>query len=550
MRIIFVVLLIAVFAGNVTAQDSMRIAMRNPDNLDPVQLSRFDLDSRDLVENLFVGLTRFNSRTGQIDPWLAESWQVSDNGLTWTFQLRNDIQWVTLKEGKPEAVRPVTAADVVFAIQRACDPNRPSPVAVNIYLIEGCRSFASPNSLEPLDPNQVIAVRAVDETTVEFDLVFPASFFLTMTSLPEFRPLPAEFVDDSAGLWFRPDNIITSGAWLITDWQPGVLMKLDRNPFWPDEFAGTVETVEVRFDVGIDAITSELVSGSLDFARIDPVLVSTIQTQKPELLHSRDGLSLTLLGFSYNMVSAEGALVISPLDNPLVRRALALALDRDTLAQNVFGFSTRGTTHFTPRSAMAGPSSPGAGFDPAAAVQALITAGYPNCAGFGQLPIAVTDQEVVLAQNIVAQWQANLGCPQEVFPITPITRRDVLNTAHNTVDVVEGGIRYPLWIISWSADYPDAQAWIADALHCEYGYLRAGRVCDRLDEFMNQAGTTLDNTVRFSAYNQIENEFFGSQGSFPVIPLVFEQHWTAQNPDLIGISSYGQLQFDRWSFEG
>lgn len=550
MRIIFVVLLIAVFAGNVTAQDSIRIAMRNPENLDPVQLSRFDLDSRDLVENLFVGLTRFNSRTGQIDPWLAESWQVSDNGLTWTFQLRNDIQWVALKEGKPEAIRPVTAADVVFAIQRACDPNRPSPVAANIYLIKGCRAFASPNSLEQLDPNQVIAVRAVDETTVEFDLVFPASFFLTMTSLPEFRPLPAEFVDDSTGLWFRPDNIITSGAWLITDWQPGVLMKLDRNPFWPDEFAGTVETVEVRFDVGIDAIASELVSGSLDFARIDPVLVSTIQTQKPELLHSRDGLSLTLLGFSYNMVNAEGALVVSPLDNPLVRRALALALDRDTLAQNVFGFSTRGTTHFTPRSAMAGPSSPGAGFDPAAAVQALTTAGYPNCAGFGQLPIAVTDQEVVLAQNIVAQWQANLGCPQEVFPITPITRRDVLNTAHNTVDVVEGGIRYPLWIISWSADYPDAQAWIADALHCEYGYLRAGRVCDRLDEFMNQAGTTLDNTVRFSAYNQIENEFFGSQGSFPVIPLVFEQHWTAQNPDLVGISSYGQLQFDRWSFEG
>lgn len=552
MRIVLIVVFITALVFSAAAQEAaqIRVAMQNPENLDPVQLSRFDMESRDLVENLFVGLTRFNSRTGQIDPWLAESWSVSEDGLTWTFQLRDDIQWVTVKNGTPEAVRPVVAADVVFAIHRACDPDRPSPVAANIYMIEGCRTFANPTSLEKLDPHQVIGVRAVDETTVEFDLVFPASFFLTMTSLPEFRPLPAEFVDDIAGLWFRPDNIVTSAAWFISEWQPNVMMTLERNPFWPDDFEGNLETVEVRFDVGLDVITSELVNGTIDFARLDPLLVGTLQNQKPELLQSREGLTLTLLGFSYNIVNAEGALVVSPLDNPLVRRALALGLDRDTLAQTVYGIAARGTSHFTPRSAMAGPSSPGASFDPSTAQQLLTQAGYPACAGFGQLPIAVTEEDFLLAQNIVAQWQANLGCPQEVFLITPIPRRDVLTSAHNTVDVAEGGVRYPLWIISWSADYPDAQAWIADALHCEYGYLRAGRVCDRLDEFMNQAGTSLDNNLRFAAYNQIENEFFGSQGSFPVIPLIFEQYWTAQDPQLTGVSSYGQLQFDRWTLEG
>lgn len=552
MRLVLIIGLILSFGFNVYAQSDaqVRVAMRSPQNLDPVQLSRFDLDARDLVENLFVGLTRLNASTGQVEPMLAESWSVSEDGKTWTFHLRDDFQWVKVQNGEPEAVRPIVAQDVVFAIHRACNSNRASPVAQNIYLIEGCRTFDNPNSLETLDPNQVIAARAVDDTTLEIELVFPASFFLTMTSLPEFRPLPAEFVDDSAGLWFRPDNLVTSGAWVISQWQEGMMMELERNPFWPDDFAGNINSIEIRFDIAIDTISPEILNGNIDFSRVDPVLINSIQNQNPDILKSRDGLTLTLLGFSASMVNAEGALVASPLDNPLVRRGLALGLDRNLLAQNVYGNQAKGAANFTPRSALAAPSSPGASFDPTAAQQALTNAGYPNCAGFGQLPIAVAEEDVILAQNLVAQWEVNLGCPAATFAITPLPRRDILNNAHNTIDIAESGIRYPLWIISWSADYPDAQSWIADALHCEYGYLRVGRTCDRLDDFMNQAGTTLDNTIRFTAYTQIENEFFGSQGSFPVIPLVFEQHWTAQQPGLSGISSYGQLQFDRWVVEG
>lgn len=532
--------------GIAQTETGVRIAMRNPQNLDPVSLSRFDLDSRDLVENLFVGLTRLNASTGQIEPALAESWSVSADGLTWTFTLRDDLQWVRVVNGEPEAVRPITAADMVFAIHRACSPNRPSPVAQNIYIIEGCRTFDNINSLEQPDPNQIIGIRALNDTTLEIDLVFAGSFFLTMTSLPEFRPLPAEFVDDSTGRWFRPDNLVTSGAWVIRNWQEGAVMELVPNPFWPDDFAGNVEAIEVRFDIAIDAITSEILNGNLDFARIDPVLVGSIQSQQPELLKSRDGLTLTLLGFSTNVISAEGVAVVSPFDNPLVRRGLALGLDRDALAQSVYGNQATGTTHFTPRSAMGGPSTPGAGFDPAAAQQALTSAGYPNCTGFGQVPMAVAEEDVFLAQSMIAQWEINLGCPATTFLITPLPRRQILDTAHNTVDVLEGAVRYPLWIISWSADYPDAQSWITDALHCDYGFLKPGRACDRLDSFMDEGGKVLDNTTRFTIYNQIENDFFGSQGSFPVIPLVFEQHWTVQQPALSGISSYGQLQFDRW----
>ena len=156
--------------------------------------------------------------------------------------------------------------------------------------------------------------------------------------------------------------------------------------------------------------------------------------------------------------------------------------------------------------------------------------------------------EFLLAQNIVLQWQANLGCSPENFPIIQTTAAAILDSAHNTVDVAEAS-RYPLWIITWSADYPDAQSWVADALHCDYGYLRVGRTCDRIDALMDQAGTSTDITSRFTTYNQIETDLFGALGTFPVIPLTFEQSWWAQQPWLDDVASWGPFQFDRWTVE-
>jgi ABC-type oligopeptide transport system substrate-binding subunit len=169
----------------------------------------------------------------------------------------------------------------------------------------------------------------------------------------------------------------------------------------------------------------------------------------------------------------------------------------------------------------------------------------------GQLSIAISDDplDLQLAQNIVAQWGANLGCPAETFPIVPVSRTVVLESAHNTVDVSENS-RFPLWLITWSADYPDAQAWVTDALHCDYGYFRAGQVCNTTDALMDQANAVFDITSRFTFYNQIESGLFGTQGTFPVIPLVMELNWWAQKPSLSGVASYGALQFDRWTVEG
>ena len=134
-----------------------------------IRVSRFDYAARDLVENLYVGLTRFDPVTQTVEPAAAESWTVSDDGMTWTFTLRDDLQWVRYDSETDEvvAVRPVVAGDFVYSVQRACDPLRPSPITANLMVIRGCQTVAQafPEVVNDLFIAREIAIRATSPTT-------------------------------------------------------------------------------------------------------------------------------------------------------------------------------------------------------------------------------------------------------------------------------------------------------------------------------------------------------------------------------------------------
>lgn len=523
-------------------QNAVVVVMQPPADLEAATISRFDENKRDILENLLVGLTRFNANSGQIEPYLAKDWTVSADGLTWTFNLRDDIQWVEVLNGEPTAVRPVVAGDIVFAIQRACDPNRPSPVTSNMAIIVGCREVATALdsweiTQEALD--QRIGVKALDDQTVEFKLLFPAAYFLTLTALPEFRPLPPERVIGS-NLWPLGTDIMTSGAWVVTSWD-ALQMILDVNPFWPLEREGNLDSVTIRFDVGSDVLPSQFASGDVAIARTDALTAASIGVADSSLVKIGEGETLTLLGFSMEYPD---------LNNPLLRRALALAIDHDYIAQNVVVGDAKflAATRFTPRSVIAAPSAPGAGFDPVTAQSLLAESGHANCAFSERLRIAVENDAIatLVAQLTIQQWQINLGCPDGTFELVVLTRQEVVNNVHANIDFGEEQTRHHLWFITWSADYPDANAWAADALHCQFGYLRVGRACDNTDVLFDQAGLNSDIRSRLDAYTRAETDLFGPSGSFPVIPIVINSQIRVQQKWLSGVASYGPFQLDRW----
>ena len=513
--------------------------MPAPANLDPVQLSRFDPNARDLAENLFVGLTRFDPAARQIEPMIAKDWSISDDGLTWTFDLRDDIQWVRYDPDiqAAVAVRPVVAGDFVYAIQRACDPLRPSPVTANLMIVKGCQTVANafPQIINDLFIAREIGVRATGPTTLEIDLMFPASYFPSLLSTPEFRPLARESVRAGENNWTTLPTLMTSGPFVLESWTPD-RMWLARNPFWPDAFSGNVE----RVDISLGATLSP---AQIDMARLTPGQIPAVRAASPGLLHITPGTTLTMLGFSYdrNVVSM-----------PEVRRALSEAIDRKVLVQQFFPDQALPVTQFTPPGVVAAPVLDNTLFDPTAALASYSAAGYDGCNNVPESLIVLVPEEdpqlADLAQAITQQWATNLGCNPILFQIKSLPRTLMIELAHSTYDP-DKVTRSHIWLATWSPDYPDANAWIADALHCRFGYIRTGRACGKTDDLLDSASFEPDPVARASLYAQAEQLLFGPDGDFPVIPLYISSSAWLQQPWLSGVNEYGAARYDLWQLD-
>lgn len=514
-------------------------------SIDPSTLPRFATNEQDVIENLFIGLTRLNALTGNIEPYLATDWSVSDNGLIWTFNLHDDVMWMVNDNGTPTALRPVVANDVVFAIQRACDPNRPSPTTDNIFVIDGCRdvqNLLAPQRIDQEFLNEQIGVRALNATTLEIRLAFPASYFLTLTTLPEFRPLPAERVQGAAA-WPTVGTLATSGPWLVTQWDAS-RMRLDANPTWPLETNGNVSSVTLDFDLSADEIPLRLSSGTLAAARLRAADIQTLQFADHVIVDTTDGPTRYMIGFSYEYLG---------LDNALVRRALTQAIDRHALAatlNTIHADAYAAIEHLTPSNVIATPTATGVGFDANAAQQLLASAGYPQCQGLPRpitLVIQNTPIDIAIGQFVVEQWKQNLGCV-DTFTVGTAPKQAIIDTAHGTVDMSEedSSGRFPLWLVTWTADYPDTDAWLAATLHCSFGFFRPGRICNTVDQLLDQSARIVANNERSFNYTQAELALFGTEGTFPLIPLVENLSFSGHQNWIQDVAAFGPFQFDRW----
>jgi len=515
---------------------TLRLAMPAPETLDPIRVSRFDYAARDLVENLYVGLTRFDPVTQTVEPAAAESWTVSDDGLTWTFTLRDDLQWVRYDEEADEvvAVRPVVAGDFVYSVQRACDPLRPSPITANLMVIRGCQTVAQafPEVVNDLFIAREIAIRATSPTTLEIELLFPTSYFLTLTSTQDYRPIPREQASLSDEWWAKP-GVMTNGPFVLQDLSERSAT-LVRNPEWPLAFDGNVSAVNVTFD---DAPRP---STSYDWVSLDGEQLNAARSASAGQVRTAPTGPVVVLGFSHDR---------AVVDTDLGRRALSLSLDRAALAQAMPLGDSQPLTQFTPPGNVAQPVYEGMPFDPARAQQALTEAGFEGCNAIPEtLLVLVPDDDPAwtqLGQAIVDQWASNLGCNPALFEVRALPRTLMIELAHNTYDV-EKVTRSHMWLATWSADYPDGVAWINDALHCRYGYIQPARECSRGDSLLDRAASAADDATRAELLAQAEEAFFGPQGSYPVAPLFVMNHAWYEQPWLTQVNESGPARYDLW----
>ncbi len=548
MRLSLILLLTACFmVAPVSAQEesapTARLALANDIlTLDPGRLSPFDYGARNAVENLFVGLMVHDPQTASLTPGLAARWDISEDGLTWTFTLREDIHWVRHNPatGETHILRPVTADDFVFSLRRACSPVTGSRHAGSIFIVQGCQVIfrSDPRFVTSEMAAQRLGVRALDARTVEYKLLFPAAYFLSFTAMPEFRPLPQEHVEVPTA-WAEQGSIVTNGPFVVAEWIHSHRLILARSPHWPGAYAGNVARVEITFESNIETALQNFAAGRLD--RLD----APAGAVPPEAASLTVRPSVTVLGASFER---------APMAQRGLRQALAWSIDRAALVNQAVGPGEGiPLAHFTAPGMVAGPpADAGQGYSPDAARQALANAGYANCQSIPEVIKIMVDSSTrsqAVAAFLIESWQRDLNCNPGLFEVVQAPFDDVVANARATFSDEEGYLRPHLWLVSWTADYYDAHNWAFDALHCRYGIFRTDSACDETDALVETAGVEYDAAARAGLYAEIADRWFGTAGKYPVIPLYANTQPAAQQPWLSGVGRLEPARFGDWVIE-
>ncbi|MBP2076202.1 peptide ABC transporter substrate-binding protein [Oceanobacillus polygoni] len=363
-----------------------------PTSLDPS--IGFDAVSWDPLNNLMEGLTRLDEDSVAAGG-VAESWDISEDGLTYTFYLREDANW---SNGDP-----VVAEDFVYAWKYMLDPNTASSAAFLGYFIEGGEAF---NNGEGSADD--VAVTAVDDKTLEVVLAAPTGFFLDLLTNPAFFPVNHQVAADNPSWHAEADSFVANGPFMLESWTHDTEMVFAKNTEYWD--ADAVKLDKVHFAMVNDTNTQYQMfeTGDLDTATIPPELSDQLIDGDNVYIGNYGGLEF----FRFNITE-------EPFQNKKIRQAFAYAINRQDIADYVvkngvepaYGFVSPGFT--TPSG---GDFRDGNGdlvsFDPDSATQ-LLEEGMAE-EGYDELPPVVlsyntSDLNKAVAETVQGMLTDSLG---------------------------------------------------------------------------------------------------------------------------------------------
>jgi oligopeptide transport system substrate-binding protein len=524
---------------------SFRGALPNLDPHRPV-----DRNGMTLIENLFVGLTSYNHQTNQVESALAHEWEVSDNGRVWTFYLRDDFFWVRplppprFNANAPlevRAVRQVTAADMVYTIQRVCQPETGTPDVFLLFVIEGCEAL-NLGSAPAAEESASVGARALDDFTLQITLVRPAAHFLTLTSMWLLRPLPAESIAEYKDRWTDPENLMTNGPFVMSPQSlGGTRTILQHNPFWPIAFAGNIDIVNIVYLQDDEDAFRLWESRNLDLSPLPAAERARILRNSPTKAELIIVPELFYIAYNFN----------SPVfRHPEVRRAFGAAINRDRLIREVYGGRGFPMRHFTPPGAVGAIAidEVGTGYSPDEARRQMASSRLVDCRFMPSITYLVSSSDLALqqAELLREMWAAELGCRAESIVLEQVQFGALLaNTRRDA-----GALRPDMWELAWAPYYPDAHNWLTAVLHCVESENRQNRPCSEVDELMQQATLTIDQAERQQLYRQAERLFFGPDGIEPISPLyvrgryMLRHSWLTYTPALFGGEQFHTYSID------
>ena len=337
-----------------------------PEYIDP-GLMVADTDER-IATMLFEGLTTRDPRTLQPRPGVAERWDISADRQSYTFYLRKNALW---SDGHP-----VTAQDFVYSWSRVLEPKTASRYASQLYPIVNAEEF---NQGKIKDAGQ-LGVRALDEYTLQVRLREPVPYFMYLTSFFTLYPVPRWVVEMHGDHWTDPEFIAGNGPFRLVEHRTHDRIVLVRNPLYWNARGVRLDRI-IAYPIDDNYTAANLYkSGEVDWLVSNSIPAEYVPYMKGRYrdFHSHPFLSSYFYLFN---------LTRPPLNNPLVRRALSMALDRRAITDELLRGGQIPGAHFVPAGFPDYHSPPGPEFNPQEGRRLLAEAGFPDGKGFPPLEI-------------------------------------------------------------------------------------------------------------------------------------------------------------------
>ena len=472
-----------------------------PLSWDPATIS--DGISAQVLAQVYEGLTVLDAES-RVQPALAESWRVEEDGRRLVFELREGL---TFSDGSALA-----AEDVRRSWLRVIDPGSPSPLSSLLDDVAGAADYAA-----GAGSADDVGLRAEGRTlTVEFER--PASYFPAVAASPTLAIVPPAIEQQSLGI--DDDPFVASGAYVLSE-RGTEGLRLERNErYWGGP--APISDISLVTDAGGRSSVDIFEDDAVDWTRIAPSDASWIRYDRylgPQLRHT-DEMAVQMLGFD----AAE-----PPFDDVRARRAVAMAIDWRGLAALDGADGAPPTSIVPPGVASRGDDDYLLAYDPEAARAELAAAGYPAGEGFPQVSLATYG--VGPSDAIAADLARELGIDVQVER-RGFEEHGVL-LERDTPD---------MWTLAWSADYPHAHDFLGLLLASDSSVNTSGWAEPAFDALIEAAAATGDTVEQTRLYGEAQTIV---RDDVPLIPMDYGASWWLSREDLRGgqISGVGLMRY-------
>lgn len=490
-------------------EDGILIVGNNsePQSFDPhIATSVADMH---IINAVMEGLVRGDPNDDSaIHPGVALEWKSSPTADEWTFFLRKDAVW---SDGAP-----ITAQDFAYAYKRLLHPQFGGRYADMLYPLLNAEQF-NKNKTAGFPWDQV-GVTCPDDHTLVLKLRSPMPHLPLLLLHPTWFPVPRHSLEqhggmlDRTGAWTRPGKAVSNGPFTISKHRFNDYVEVAKNP----RFHGVdkVSLNAIRFLPTVNGFTETRMffGGKIHVTNNVPPEMSDYAGQHAKNAFKQENYYATIF-YRLNTLKP-------PLNDPRVREALSLAVDRNALVRDVVRGAGTSAHGFTP---------PGAGYDtprqvsfnPEKARQLLAEAGYPDGKNFPRVEIMTTSREVqkTMAEAIQAMWKQHLGI-----------HIDIRSCEWTAYKFAQNTMQYDISSSSWSGDYLDPSTFI-DLWSTQSGNNNTGWASPRFDALLKKARHSGSISERMTSLKTAESVMLKE---FPIIPLYWSKRSYLQRPEVKG----------------